>query len=87
MKQNMPEKIALNIKSDIIVFMDKTLIEEYLKVLACPNCKKEVKWKRIKDKEGFLCEKCQLFYPIVEDIPVMLVEEAIKLQNLEDEPS
>lgn len=28
-------------------------------------------------KEGLLCRSCQVLYPIVSDIPVMLVDEAL----------
>lgn len=67
--------------------MDQRLIEEYLKVLVCPNCRKELKWKALDDKQGFLCERCQLLYPMVDEIPIMLVEEAIKLKTTENESS
>lgn len=67
--------------------MDQKLIEEYLKVLVCPNCKKELKWQSLDDKQGFLCERCKLLYPVVDEIPIMLVEEAIKLHTKENEPS
>jgi uncharacterized protein YbaR (Trm112 family) len=59
--------------------MEKEKIEEYLKVLACPKCKKDLEYKSYQNKEGFYCKNCQLFYPIVEDIPVMLIEEALKV--------
>ncbi|PMP65906.1 MAG: hypothetical protein C0190_06165 [Thermodesulfobacterium geofontis] len=68
--------------------MDKTKIQEYLKVLACPQCKGEVVYKIWNKKEGFYCKKCSLFYPIEDDIPIMLVEEAINISLLEkNEPS
>ncbi|MGB9639229.1 MAG: Trm112 family protein [bacterium] len=39
--------------------------------------------KQIKGKEisGYKCNNCKLLYPIVEEIPVFLVDKAIKLQN------
>ncbi len=67
--------------------MDEARVQEYLKVLACPQCKGEVSFKTWEDKEGFFCKKCGLFYPIVEDIPVMLIEEAIKISMSRDESS
>jgi uncharacterized protein YbaR (Trm112 family) len=59
--------------------MEKEKIEEYLKVLACPKCKSDLDYKIHEKKEGFYCKKCKLFYPIVEDIPVMLIDEAISI--------
>lgn len=63
--------------------MDKERMEIYLQVLACPKCKGDLEYKEItyeissKIREGFLCKRCKLFYPIKEDIPDMLPEEAI----------
>uniref|UniRef100_A0A7V6CE29 Trm112 family protein n=1 Tax=Thermodesulfobacterium geofontis TaxID=1295609 RepID=A0A7V6CE29_9BACT len=61
--------------------MEKAKIQEYLKVLACPKCKEEIIYKIWNKKEGFYCKKCELFYPIEEDIPIMLIEEAISLSE------
>jgi uncharacterized protein YbaR (Trm112 family) len=72
---------------------------ELLEILACPNCKEEVKlvslsdaWRTtVRDKfrekfrgeepvveQGLRCVKCGRTYPIVSDIPVMLIEEAFE---------
>jgi len=61
--------------------MEEARIKEYLEVLACPKCKGDLKYIKEEGKEGFVCERCKLLYPIVEDIPVMLIEEAIKLEK------
>ncbi len=48
--------------------------QDLLDVLACPKCKGEL---RLTDKQdGLVCEACKLVYPIKEDIPVMLIDEA-----------
>jgi len=49
---------------------------ELLEILRCPKCKAEVKLKE--DKSGLKCTnlECNLVYPIRDDIPVMLVDEA-----------
>lgn len=49
---------------------------ELLKILVCPKCKSEVKIKE--DQSSLKCvnPECALVYPIRDDIPVMLVEEA-----------
>lgn len=46
--------------------------EELLGILACPLCKTDV---ILKDNK-LVCVKCLRKYPIREDIPVMLIEEA-----------
>jgi uncharacterized protein len=47
---------------------------ELLEVLACPKCKQKVQL----DEEGsaLVCENDRLRYPIVDGIPVMLIDEA-----------
>ncbi len=45
-----------------------------LEVLACPVCKTAV--KLTPDKKGLKCAKCGRVYPIKDDIPIMLVDEA-----------
>jgi len=45
-----------------------------LEILACPVCKTPVKLDE--DGEDLFCARCGRLYPIRDDIPVMLVEEA-----------
>lgn len=54
-----------------------TVSKELLAILACPQCKGEVELQE--DGEAILCHKCNLAYPIKDDIPVMLIEEAVKI--------
>ena len=54
--------------------------EDLLEILACPACKAKVELKS--DGGGLKCVKCRRVYPIRDDIPVMLVDEA----TIEDEP-
>lgn len=51
---------------------------ELLEILRCPQCKSKVEIKP--DKNGLKCvnPECKLVYPIRDEIPVMLVEEAVK---------
>lgn len=51
--------------------------KELLDILACPKCKEPVRLNEAAD--GLVCEKCALVYPIKDDIPVMLVDEATPL--------
>ena len=47
---------------------------ELLEILRCPVCKARVHLQE--DKSGLKCESCRRVYPIKDDIPVMLAEEA-----------
>jgi len=51
--------------------------KELLDILACPKCKGDIHLNDKKD--GLICGACRLMYPIKDDIPVMLIDEAIKL--------
>ncbi len=48
--------------------------QDLLEILVCPLCKVAVKINA--DQTGLQCEKCNRVYPIRDDIPVMLVDEA-----------
>ena len=45
-----------------------------LSILACPLCKTEVKLTA--DEKGLRCVTCYRVFPIRDDIPVMLIDEA-----------
>jgi uncharacterized protein YbaR (Trm112 family) len=47
---------------------------ELLEILACPNCKTPV--VLVKNNSALKCETCKRVYPIKDDIPVMLIDEA-----------
>jgi uncharacterized protein YbaR (Trm112 family) len=48
--------------------------KELLDILVCPLCKEPV--KMTPDEHGLKCSKCHRVYPIRDDIPVMLIDEA-----------
>jgi uncharacterized protein len=50
---------------------------ELLEILACPKCKGDVLLTEAED--GLICKACKLKYLIKDDIPVMLVDEAEKI--------
>lgn len=51
--------------------------KELLAILACPKCKGDI---HLTEKgDGLVCQACKLMYPIKDEIPVMLIDEAIKL--------
>ena len=47
---------------------------ELLEILACPVCKTPV--KLVNEGAALKCGTCYRVYPIREDIPIMLVDEA-----------
>ncbi len=47
---------------------------QLFEILACPVCKTDV--KLTEDEKGLKCVQCHRVYPIKDDIPVMLVDEA-----------
>ena len=48
--------------------------KELLDLLVCPLCKAPV--KLTPDNQGLKCPTCRRVYPVREDIPVMLIDEA-----------
>ena len=46
--------------------------KELLDILACPACKADVKL----EGDRIVCVKCGRRYPVKDDIPIMLIDEA-----------
>ncbi|HWS11904.1 MAG TPA: Trm112 family protein [Rhodocyclaceae bacterium] len=59
--------------------MDARLLD----ILVCPVCKGPLDYR--KDRQELVCKACKLAYPIRDDIPVMLEEEARQL-TVEEAP-
>ena len=53
--------------------MDARLLE----ILVCPVCKGPLDYR--KERQELVCKPCKLAYPVRDDIPVMLEEEARQL--------
>ena len=52
--------------------------EQLLQILACPRCKGDLTaLGDTAQPEGLACAACNEVYPVRDDIPVMLLEEAI----------
>jgi uncharacterized protein YbaR (Trm112 family) len=47
---------------------------ELLEVLACPDCKTPV--VLVKQDTALKCQTCKRVYPIKDDTPIMLIDEA-----------
>ena len=53
--------------------MDTRLLE----ILVCPVCKADLDYR--KAAQELVCKPCKVAYPIRDDIPVMLIDEARQL--------
>ena len=58
--------------------MDSKLLD----ILVCPLCKGPLLYR--KSQAELLCKPCRLAYPVKDDIPVMLEDEARKLPPEEE---
>lgn len=58
--------------------MDKKLLD----ILVCPVCKGPLVYR--KAEQELLCKACRLAYPVRDDIPVMLEDEARQLAPEEE---
>ena len=50
---------------------------QLLAILVCPKCKGELEYREADAK--LICRACSLAYPVRDDIPVMLIDEASPL--------
>jgi len=55
------------------------LNKELIDILACPKCKGSLRLRP--DQSAFECDRCKLAYPVVDDIPNFIVEEAQPLKS------
>jgi uncharacterized protein YbaR (Trm112 family) len=51
-----------------------SLSPQLLEILVCPRCKGELEYRE--SEQVLVCHACRLRYPIRDDIPVMLIDEA-----------
>lgn len=55
------------------------LDRELLAIIVCPKCKGDLIYEP--EKERLICKNCSVYYPIREDIPILLIEEAKTVEN------
>jgi uncharacterized protein len=55
-----------------------------LEILVCPKCKGDLALTEPGD--GLICHACRLKYEIKDDIPIMLIDEAIPLDKEPPKP-
>jgi len=51
-----------------------SLSPQLLEILVCPKCKGPLDYRE--SESTLVCQTCRLSYPIRDDIPVMLIDEA-----------
>lgn len=56
--------------------LDKKLLD----ILACPKCKGDLIYTNTKKEHSLTCNACKLKYRIEDDIPIMLIDEAEKIE-------
>jgi uncharacterized protein YbaR (Trm112 family) len=52
--------------------------KDLLEILCCPKCKGDIRLNETED--GLICDACKLMYPVKDDIPIMLIDEAINIK-------
>jgi uncharacterized protein len=58
--------------------MDTKLLD----ILVCPVCKSALRYK--KTERELICKPCRLAFPVKDDIPIMLEDQARKLLDTEE---
>lgn len=51
---------------------------QLLKHLVCPKCKGTLV---LSEQQTLLCDHCKLAYPIRNDVPIMLIDEAARVEE------
>lgn len=54
-----------------------SLSPQLLSILVCPKCKGPLQYREAESR--LVCAACRLQYPVRDDIPIMLVDEATPL--------
>ena len=54
--------------------MQNMLSQELLEMLVCPACKQALEYRQ--NPENLKCTQCHRVYPVKDNIPIMLVDQA-----------
>lgn len=55
---------------------------ELLEIIVCPKCKGDLIYDE--NRDILICKTCSVYYPIREDIPILLIEEAQSFESSEE---
>jgi uncharacterized protein YbaR (Trm112 family) len=55
---------------------------DLLPLLVCPSCRKSL--RPADNEDGLICDACAVVFPVEDDIPILLVEEAVPLPDWEN---
>jgi uncharacterized protein YbaR (Trm112 family) len=61
-----------------------TVDDQLLEILACPKCKGDIRYVHA-PAEGFVCDRCALFYEVENDIPNFIIEDARPWEGAESQ--
>jgi uncharacterized protein YbaR (Trm112 family) len=50
------------------------IAKDLLEILVCPACKQSLEYRE--SPESLKCKQCRRVYPVKDDIPIMLIDEA-----------
>lgn len=53
---------------------------DLLDLLVCPQCQGDLE-HRLEPQETLVCHRCRLVYAVEDDIPIMLIDEALPLDR------
>lgn len=53
------------------------LSQQLLDLLVCPKCKGKLK---ASETQTLICYHCHLAYPVRDDVPIMLIDEALSVE-------
>ena len=57
------------------------IAKDLLEILGCPACKQPLEYRE--NPENLKCKACHRVYPVKDDIPIMLVDEATTVDESE----
>jgi hypothetical protein len=52
-----------------------SLDPELLEILVCPKCRGDLEYREV--EQELRCTRCRLVYRIEQDIPILLIDEAV----------
>ena len=72
--------MGISVFSGIFLLRGRTMVKkDLLDILACPRCKEKVVLSE--DGSWLICKDCAVKYPVEEDIPIMLIERAVPVDD------